>query len=145
MDEQENRLGSRIKHLRKARKVTLREVGAELGVAANTVNRWERGESSPTKKNLIALSDLFLVDPSWLMFGKTDSNTRRNEDILIRKIRLLNDEQHVAVEALINLLIEFALTLVIFGSLPIVSKYSVTIVQSKICSFSGLFSASNLS
>ena len=98
-------VGVRVKQLRKAREMTLREVGLKLGVAANTVNRWERGESSPTRANLVAMSDLFAVDPSWLMFGITKSNTKKDEEKLLRKLRLLSDKQYQNIESLVDDLI----------------------------------------
>ena len=98
-------VGVRVKQLRKAREMTLREVGMKLGVAANTVNRWERGESSPTRANLVAMSDLFAVDPSWLMFGITKSNTKKDEEKLLRKLRLLSDKQYQNIESLVDDLI----------------------------------------
>jgi len=104
LDSKKVEVGARIKQLRKAREMTLREIGFQLSVAANTVNRWERGESAPTRSNLISLSDLFAVDPSWLMFGITNSNTKNNEEVLIRKIRLLSEKQFDAVVTLIDLL-----------------------------------------
>lgn len=85
--------------------MTLREVGMKLGVAANTVNRWERGESSPTRANLVAMSDLFAVDPSWMMFGITQSNTKKDEEKLLRKLRLLTDKQYQNIESLVDDLI----------------------------------------
>tara|TARA_R100001594_G_scaffold51013_1_gene84318 strand:- start:1064 stop:1423 length:360 start_codon:yes stop_codon:yes gene_type:complete len=105
LDSKKIEVGSRIKQLRAAREITLREVGLKLGVAANTVNRWERGESSPTRKNLVALSEMFAVDASWLMFGTTGTNTKNKEDLLIRKIRILSQDQLEAVEKVIDLLI----------------------------------------
>ena len=98
-------VGVRVKQLRKAREMTWREVGLKLGVAANTVNRWERGESSPTRANLVSMSDLFAVDPSWLMFGITKSNTKKDEEKLLRKLRLLSDKQYQNIESLVDDLI----------------------------------------
>ncbi len=105
VDSKKVEVGARIKQLRAAQEKTLREVGLEIGVAANTVNRWERGESAPTRANLVSLSNLFAVDPSWLMFGITKSNTKNNEEILIRKIRLLSKPQLEAIENMVDLLI----------------------------------------
>lgn len=105
MSSKKLEVGARVKQLRKAREMTLREVGMKLGVAANTVNRWERGESSPTRANLVAMSDLFAVDPSWLMFGITKSNTKKDEEKLLRKLRLLSDKQYQNIESLVDDLI----------------------------------------
>ena len=105
MSSKKLEVGARVKQLRKAREMTLREVGMKLGVAANTVNRWERGESSPTRANLVAMSDLFNVDPSWLMFGITKSNTKKDEEKLLRKLRLLSDKQYQNIESLVDDLI----------------------------------------
>ena len=105
MSSKKVEVGVRVKQLRKAREMTLREVGLKLGVAANTVNRWERGESSPTRANLVAMSDLFAVDPSWLMFGITKSNTKKDEEKLLRKLRLLSDKQYQNIESLVDDLI----------------------------------------
>ena len=105
MSSKKQEVCARVKQLRKAREMTLREVGMKLGVAANTVNRWERGESSPPRANLVAMSALFAVDPSWLMFGITQSNTKKDEEKLLRKLRLLTDKQYQNIESLVDDLI----------------------------------------
>ena len=105
MSSKKLEVGARVKQLRKAREMTLCEVGMKLGVAANTVNRWERGESSPTRANLVAMSDLFAVDPSWLRVGISKSNTKTAEEKLLRKLRLLSDKQYQNIESLVDDLI----------------------------------------
>lgn len=59
---------TRIKELRTAKGLTLRQVGEYIGVNRSTVKRWEDGDSVTIKMEyLVLLSNLFLVSPEYLM------------------------------------------------------------------------------
>ena len=48
-----------IKNLRKRAKMSLKEMGEHLGVALQTVHRWEKGESRPSQ---LAMRQLHRLD-----------------------------------------------------------------------------------
>ena len=43
-------IGERIEQLRKARGLTLAELGEKIGVAASTVQKWETGQIRPSRR-----------------------------------------------------------------------------------------------
>lgn len=47
-----------MKAARRASGLTLRRYAEEIGVAVNTVKRWERGTREPTERRLIAIEQL---------------------------------------------------------------------------------------
>ncbi len=54
--------GINIKRIRESKGYTVRDIQEAFGFAtANTVYKWQRGESLPTIDNLLALSEMFEV------------------------------------------------------------------------------------
>ena len=49
------KLGDRLRKLRKARGLTQTEIGAKLGVSKQQANHWEQGRSALTLEHLIKL------------------------------------------------------------------------------------------
>lgn len=73
-------LSQRIRHARTTmrqdrglRKLTLQQVGDEVGVAAASAAEWEKerdeGGSEPTREKWLPLAQLLEVNPMWLIFG----------------------------------------------------------------------------
>lgn len=62
-------IGQRIRARRKDLELTQRSLAKALGISHVSVSQWERDDSDPTGKNLIALSDLLQCTPSWILFG----------------------------------------------------------------------------
>lgn len=60
-------LGSRIRHVRKANKLTQGRLAALLGVTSQAVSQWERDETTPTFDNLAALSAHLGPNIDWLL------------------------------------------------------------------------------
>lgn len=63
-------LGDRIKELRKARDMTLKDVSKSVGVDVGTVSRWENGKMFPHAEQLNRLADLFGTSMAELMSGE---------------------------------------------------------------------------
>lgn len=62
---------TRLKEIRNARDIKLREVAEHLGMTLRNYQRYEAGDTEPSLKNLIALADYFDVTLDYLM-GRTD-------------------------------------------------------------------------
>lgn len=64
-------LAERIKMLRKAAGLTQQSLGAQFGVAKNTICQYESGRSTPNDDIKISMANFFGVSMDYLM-GKTD-------------------------------------------------------------------------
>ena len=78
-DDRRNRIGSRIKMLRNKAGWTQTRLGNELGellygdkVKQSMISSWEKGDTLPTLKNLLALSQLFNCDIGYLLCDYDD-------------------------------------------------------------------------
>jgi len=76
----EPRLGSRIRDLRKERKLTLIDVCALSGISVGTLSQIERDLVSPTVRTLFTLSSALGVAPAWLLDPAGGSDEQREVD-----------------------------------------------------------------
>lgn len=67
---------TRLKELRKAKKVNQTSLGKEIGVTLKQIQRYESGENDPTMSVLIALAIFFDVSIDYLV-GRSDVKERR--------------------------------------------------------------------
>ena len=88
----------RIKVLREAKKISMRQLAKELGVSHNTISKWERDPDNcrsetalPTRDNVLTLAKYFKVTPGWLMFGELKYKASRQKKM--RQIEELTDSQ----------------------------------------------------
>lgn len=63
--------GSRLKKLRKNRRLSQEKLASHFGLAISTISMYERGEREPSFEILTAISDYFGVSVDYLL-GKTD-------------------------------------------------------------------------
>lgn len=63
------KIGKRLKELRRLYKFTLKEVGDRLGVDTSLVSRWENDERSPNQQQLVELAKLFEVSFDFFIRG----------------------------------------------------------------------------
>lgn len=62
------KVGSRLKHARELRHITLEEAGKKVDVHKSTILRWENGETEKIKIPIIEiLASFYNVNPVWLM------------------------------------------------------------------------------
>lgn len=67
---------TRLKELRKSKKVNQVEAGQVAGITSKQIRRYESGDSEPTLSVLIALADFFDVSLDYLV-GRSDVAERR--------------------------------------------------------------------
>lgn len=68
MEKQET-IGARLRASRKAKGLSLQEVGQRLGVSAQAVQQWEKNRTAPDAARLSALSRLLEIGLTWLLTG----------------------------------------------------------------------------
>ena len=60
-------MGNRIRELRKAKNMTLKDLGKILGVAESTVSQYETGKRQPDNETLLMLGEFFGVPVGYLL------------------------------------------------------------------------------
>lgn len=66
------KIGERIKHIRKELGLTQEEFGTRIGVKGNTVTGYERGTRNPSDAIINIICLVFRVDQTWLRTGEGD-------------------------------------------------------------------------
>lgn len=70
-------IGDRLRAARRESGCTQKEAAAECHVSRQAVSAWERGESAPTVRELMALALLYGASTDFLLFGvKTVPDSR---------------------------------------------------------------------
>lgn len=93
---------ARLRELRRARALSLRKLGREVGVTANAVLRWEKDEVTPTRGKMIELSRFFEVEPAWLAWGIGARRNRLKPSDLLLQLDRCDETQLRAVSALLE-------------------------------------------
>ncbi|MDS7935643.1 helix-turn-helix domain-containing protein [Acinetobacter sp. V91_7] len=63
-------LGTRLKQLRKVKKLTQQQLADVVGVSKTSVIYWEKDENIPKHESLLALAKALDTTPEWLLTGK---------------------------------------------------------------------------
>ncbi len=63
-------LGARIREARRAKRMTQNELAGMLNVSVQSVSQWETDRTQPTMTRLFDLSDILVVESSWLLKGE---------------------------------------------------------------------------
>lgn len=95
-------LSARLRELRRAKALSLRKLGREVGVTANAVLRWEKDEVTPTRGKIMELSRFFDVEPAWLAWGIGARRNRLEPADLVAQLENCNETQLRAVSALLE-------------------------------------------
>ena len=66
-------IGERIKEIRLKKGITQKELAKMLGIATNSLSRYEIGERIPNLEMIKKIADALSVSPSVLIFGEVDS------------------------------------------------------------------------
>ncbi len=76
-------VGSEIRRLRKARKITLTELGSQTGLSVGYLSQIERNLSSPTVKALFDISHALGVSINWF-FHESSRGSHQEEAYIVR-------------------------------------------------------------
>lgn len=75
-------LGERLSKLRRDIDYTQEMVASQLNKSRSAVAQWERGHTSPSHTECIALARLFSTSPAFIAFGANEGSTARQIDIV---------------------------------------------------------------
>lgn len=64
-------LGTRLKALRKEKKLTQQQIADFIGVSKTSVIYWEKGETVPKHESLMSLAKVLNTSADWLLSGKS--------------------------------------------------------------------------
>lgn len=65
-------LAQRVKNTRRSKGLTQLELGKQIGVSQNAIQKIENGDTKDPR-NILQLSQVLGVDPNWLQFGSSNS------------------------------------------------------------------------
>ncbi|MDC5136825.1 helix-turn-helix domain-containing protein [Acinetobacter baumannii] len=71
-------LGTRLKNLRKSKKLTQQQVADAIGVSKTSVIYWEKDENLPKHDSLMALAQILGVTSDYLLHGKESDSLDKN-------------------------------------------------------------------
>lgn len=69
-------IGKRIERLRKARKLTQRQLGARLGLSQSQISEIEAGNAKLDQDHLVLLQEQFGAPVEWILFDKNPRTCR---------------------------------------------------------------------
>ena len=99
----EKDIAGRIRDLRNARDLSLRQLAELSGINHNVIHKWETSKATPNRANVVRLAELFNVKPDWLLFGRDDTTTGLNVQDTFAALSINSQQQ---VHALISHLLE---------------------------------------
>ena len=70
-------IGDRIKQLRSARELSLRQLAEVSEISFNQIHKYEKGTSVPNRASVVKLAKIFNVKPTWLLFGRDIDATEK--------------------------------------------------------------------
>lgn len=76
-------LGSRLKTLRKKKKLTQQQIAEAIGVSKTSVIYWEKDDNVPKHESLTALATVLAVDTNYLLYGKGNAIVESNVSVPI--------------------------------------------------------------
>ena len=96
-------VGSRLRDLRTARDLALRELASQTGINHNTIHKWETEKATPTREHIVLMAEFFGVSPSWMLFGK--ESDKKESLQLANMFEALSPDSQEAVKTIINRLL----------------------------------------
>lgn len=76
-------LNERLKNLRLAKGLTLQQVGDVFGISKVSVSTWESGKTSPDRKKLEKLAELFGISVQYLITGTEEESSTSSQTFRI--------------------------------------------------------------
>lgn len=69
-----NTIGARIRDLRKAQKLTLKDLSAKIGPSSVAISQWENDVNVPKHEHLSTLAEVLNTTTDFIMYGKSESS-----------------------------------------------------------------------
>lgn len=83
----------RLRELRKSKGISLKELGAIVGVAESTMSLYENGKRQPDYETLLKLAEYYGVTVDYLLRGSEEEQLPEELSILNRKARNWSPEK----------------------------------------------------
>lgn len=83
----------RLRELRKSKGISLKELGAIVGVAESTMSLYESGKRQPDYETLLKLAEYYGVTVDYLLRGSEEEQLPEELSILNRKARNWSPEK----------------------------------------------------
>lgn len=101
-------MANRIRELRKQHKLTLKELGAKMGVAENTMSQYELGRRQPDQETIVKLAHYFGVTVDYLLGGDPPENpsVSQQEYQLIELFREMTPDERGMVETIVQSILD---------------------------------------
>lgn len=90
-------LSDRIRELVASSGMTQAEIGRALGVGKSTVNKWVKGERTPTMQNLIELAELLGIEMKEIWEGAVSVPSTPEQRLMIEQMARMTPEQQQAL------------------------------------------------
>lgn len=74
-----------LKELRKAKGISLKELGSIVGVAESTMSLYENGKRQPDYETLLKLAEFFGVTVDYLLRGSNESECLPEELVILNR------------------------------------------------------------
>lgn len=101
---------NRIREVRKLNGMTMKQLGAEIGVAESTVSQYETGKREPDNETLLRIGELFNVTVGYLLGAEEQKEnpaaTNGNEALEEKGYYKLNKENKKLIDQMIAQLIK---------------------------------------
>lgn len=102
--------GERLKNLRLEKKLTQKELGANLSLAESTISLYESAKREPDFETVKKIAAFFGVSTDYLLSGKTINGSKLDFSPLENFIKeyegLSSDDQEKAMKELFNRIVE---------------------------------------
>lgn len=119
-----DKIGNKIYELRKQRGLSQEELAYKLGVARQTISKWELGDATPDFKNLMAICEYFGIELEYILSNDENDNSaitkveQQQETEVLPKQKLTNKKR---IFLIILLSCSAFISFVLFCSIAILS------------------------
>lgn len=93
-----DKIGSRIKEIRKSRGLTQKQFASEIGYTEFHIHLVEVGKINPSDNFLHKVATVFYVRYEWILTGTGEKNSDRSEEIDEKLISWLNEHPEIIRE-----------------------------------------------
>lgn len=101
---------NRIREVRKAHKMTMKQLGAEIGLAESTISQYETGKREPDNETLLRIGEIFGVTVGYLLGAeeqKENPTAAKGSEVLeLAGYYKLNKENKKLIDQMIAQLIK---------------------------------------
>ncbi len=95
-------IGSKIRKLRKEKKLTLEELSKKTGLSLSYISLIERGLKNPSLKALEKIAECFGINPAMLFLNEGNIEEKENIEVFLRTNTKLDEKERKMIIQLIE-------------------------------------------